>query len=70
LQVQNLIFSEWVLSSYEIPIPPLDEQKHIVTHLNGLSERTRTLEAATQEKLNDLATLKASLLDAAFRGNL
>jgi type I restriction enzyme S subunit len=59
-----------VLSEIEIPIPPLDEQKHIVTHLDALSERIAILESSTQEKLNDLKNLKASLLDAAFKGQL
>lgn len=59
-----------VLSEIKIPLPSLGEQKRIVIHLNALSERTRTLETATQEKLNDLTTLKASLLDAAFKGQL
>jgi len=59
-----------VLSELEIPIPPLDEQKHIVTHLDALSERIAILESSTQEKLNDLKNLKASLLDAAFKGQL
>lgn len=53
-----------------IPLPPLNEQKRIVAKLDALSERTRALEAATQEKLNDLTSLKASLLDAAFKGQL
>ncbi len=59
-----------VLSSIEIPLPPLDEQERIVTHLDSLAERTRALEAATEEKLNYHTALKASLLDTAFRGQL
>ena len=57
-----------VLSDIEIPLPDLNEQNRIVTHLDDLSERTRSLETATQEKLNDLTSFKASLLDAAFKG--
>ncbi|RLA05464.1 MAG: hypothetical protein DRQ47_01140 [Gammaproteobacteria bacterium] len=53
-----------------IPLPSINEQKRIITHLDALSERTRTLETATQEKLNGLIALKASLLDAAFKGQL
>ena len=59
-----------VLSEIEIQLPSLDEQNRIVTHLDALSERTRALEATTEEKLSDLTTLKASLLDAAFKGQL
>jgi type I restriction enzyme S subunit len=54
----------------EIPLAPISEQGRTVSHLDALSELTSVLEAATQEKLNDLTTLKASLLDAAFKGQL
>ncbi len=59
-----------VLSSIEIPLPPIDEQNRITTYLNALAERTSVLEDATEEKLNHLTALKASLLDAAFKGQL
>jgi len=58
------------LKAIKIPVPPIEEQQNIVTHLDALAERTLALGAATQEKLNDLTTLKASLLDAAFKGQL
>ena len=54
----------------EIPLAPIEEQNRIVSHLDALSKRTRALEITTKEKLNDLAALKASLLDAAFKGQL
>ncbi|MDX8406444.1 MAG: restriction endonuclease subunit S [Mariprofundus sp.] len=56
------------LKAIKVPLPPIKEQQQIVSHLNDLSERTRTLEASTQEKINDLTALKASLLNAAFKG--
>jgi type I restriction enzyme S subunit len=62
--------SQKKLNGIVVPIPLLDEQNRIVSHFDALSERTHTLEAATQKKLNDLTTLKASLLDAAFKGQL
>jgi len=58
------------LKAIKVPLPPVKEQQRIVSHLNSLSERTRTLKASTQEKINDLTALKASLLDAAFKGQL
>ncbi len=58
------------LFEYEFSIPSLEEQRQITDSLDALSERTRTLEASTQEKINDLTALKASLLDAAFKGNI
>ena len=58
------------LFGYKFSLPSLQEQRQISDHLDALSKRTRALEAATAEKLNDLTALKASLLDAAFRGHL
>jgi len=63
-------FSIKDLNGLSIPWPPLLVQGKTVTHIDALSERTRTLEATTQEKLNHLTALKASLLDAAFKGQL
>lgn len=51
-------------------LPPLAEQEKIVAHLDAISERTQALEAATTRQIEQLNTLKASLLDAAFRGQL
>jgi len=62
--------SNKALSNLPIFIPSLEKQQCIVADLDSLSERTRTLEASTQEKLTDLNALKASLLDAAFKGGL
>jgi type I restriction enzyme, S subunit len=59
-----------VLKKFRIPLPPMEEQRRIVEHLDGLSERIQTLEKTTRNRLEHLAALKASLLDAAFRGKL
>jgi type I restriction enzyme, S subunit len=66
--VESLKYKEF--QSHSFPIPSIEKQNHIVTHLDALSERIRALETYTQEKLNDLTALKASLLDAAFKGQL
>lgn len=58
------------LFNYMFLLPSIDEQGRIVTHLDALAERTRTLEAETQERLDQFAALKSSLLDTAFRGQL
>jgi len=55
---------------FKFIVPPINKQRWIAAQLDALSERTRTLEASTKEKLNDLTVLKASLLDAAFKGEL
>lgn len=58
------------LSDIEVPVPPLAEQSKIVAQLDAISERTQALTAATSAQLEKLQALKASLLDAAFRGQL
>jgi len=58
------------IKEIKIPLPSLDEQQEIVQHLDALTDRMHTLGITTQEKLTDLNTLKASLLDAAFKGEL
>ncbi|MBN2685654.1 MAG: restriction endonuclease subunit S [Pontiellaceae bacterium] len=62
--------SNKTLANFSIYLPPLEEQQRIVAHLDGLAERIQKLEAATRARLDRLAALKASLLDAAFRGRL
>jgi len=58
------------IKEIKIPLPSLNEQKQVVKHLDALAERTCTLESVTHEKINHLTALKASLLDAAFKGKL
>jgi type I restriction enzyme, S subunit len=59
------------LSAETVMFPNSKEEQHrIVEHLDGLSERIQTLEKTTRNRLAHLAALKASLLDAAFRGKL
>ena len=53
-----------------IPVPPLDEQKIIVSRLDELSSETQRLESLYQHKLTTLAELKQSLLHKAFSGEL
>jgi len=58
------------LSSFGSAASAAPSPMHGMAHLDALFERTHTLEVITQEKIHDLATLKASLLDAAFKGEL
>ena len=53
-----------------LPIPPLTEQRTIVSKLNALSDETRKLETIYQKKLTDLEELKKSILQKAFNGEL
>lgn len=58
------------LRSFPIYIPPLPEQQRIVTQLDALSAETKRLEAIYQQKLDNLAELKQSILQKAFAGEL
>ncbi len=53
-----------------IPLPPLEEQKRIVAHLDSLSEKVHQLEEIYKKQLADCDELKQSLLQKAFEGEL
>lgn len=55
---------------FEIPLPPLPEQRAVVSKLDALSAETKKLEALYRHKLNDLDELKKSVLQKAFNGEL
>ncbi len=55
---------------FPIYLPPLSEQRSIVTKLDDLREKTQRLESVYQRKLAALEALKKSLLHQAFSGNL
>lgn len=58
------------LRTFEIPLPPLEEQKRIVAHLDSLSEKVHQLEEIYTKQISDCDELKQSLLAKAFEGNL
>lgn len=53
-----------------IPIPPLEEQRRIVAHLEAVQEKIRALKAAQAETEEELKRLEQAILDKAFRGEL
>ncbi|MCR5252882.1 MAG: restriction endonuclease subunit S [Treponema sp.] len=53
-----------------VPLPPLEEQKRIVAHLDSLSEKVHQLEEIYTKQLADCDELKQSLLQKAFEGEL
>ena len=59
-----------MLNSILIPFPTEVQQQAIVKRLNYFLSETKKLEAIYQQKLNDLAELKRSLLQKAFKGEL
>ena len=65
-----LHITKGIMESFNVAIPSIEKQVQIAVNLDALYDHTRSLESATQEKLDDLTALKASLLDAAFRGQL
>lgn len=56
--------------SAEIPVPPLNEQRQIVAHLDAVQEKATALEQAQAETDAELRRLEQSILNAAFRGEL
>ena len=58
------------LSSYQIPLPPLAEQKEIVRRVEKLLANVDKLEAAYKQHSQKLNTLNQSILAKAFRGEL
>ena len=63
-------FNQASLNKLEIPLPPLEEQKRIVAHLDSLSEKVHQLEEIYTKQLADCDELKQSLLQKAFEGEL
>ena len=53
-----------------IPLPPLEEQKRIVAHLDSLSEKVHQLEEIYTKQLADCDELKQAYLQKAFEGEL
>ena len=56
--------------NYNIPIPPLTEQKQITERLDYLSQKTTALQETYCKKIQNLIELKNSLLKQAFQGEL
>lgn len=53
-----------------IPLPSINEQKHLVQKLNALSKQTQKLQDNYKQKINDLEELKKTVLQKAFNGEL
>ncbi|MBU3012267.1 restriction endonuclease subunit S [Polaribacter vadi] len=58
------------LEEWKIPVPELSIQKKQIKRIVQIQEETKSLETSIQEKLNHLKSLKSSLLDQAFKGEL
>jgi len=53
-----------------IPLPPLEEQKRIVAHLQEVQEKIKALKEAQDQTEEKLKRLEQAILDKAFRGEL
>ncbi|MCZ2123502.1 MAG: restriction endonuclease subunit S [Anaerolineales bacterium] len=51
-----------IISKFEIPLPPLAEQRAIVQRLDGLARETRRLEEVYRQKVEDVEELRKSIL--------
>lgn len=58
------------LEQYDIVIPPLDIQEKVVNKIKGLQDNLTKLQNEQNDKLNNLKSLKDSVLDKAFKGEL
>lgn len=55
-----------IISKFEIPLPPLEEQRAIVKRLDGLAKETKQLELIYEQKIADVEELKKSVLRKVF----
>jgi len=53
-----------------IPLPPLEEQRRIVAHLQAVQEKIKALKEAQAAKEAELKRLEQAILEKAFRGEL
>jgi len=58
------------LEKTEIPLPPLSEQKKIVSYLDTLRKKVEKLKKLQAETATDLTELRASILSKAMKGEL
>lgn len=66
--ISNL--NQKILGDFEVPLPPLSEQKRIVEQLDSLSEKVRSLEEIYTKQLANCDELKQAFLAKAFNGKL
>ena len=58
------------IQNFSVSYPSIPEQQRIVAQLDTLASETKRLEAIYQQKLDNLAALKQSILQKAFAGEL
>jgi len=58
------------LQKISIPLPPLEEQRRIVAHLEAVQEKIKALKEAQVATEAELKRLEQAILEKAFRGEL
>jgi type I restriction enzyme S subunit len=58
------------LKEFLVPLPPLEEQRRIVAHLEAVQERLKALKEAQAATEAELKRLEQAILEKAFRGEL
>ncbi len=58
------------LFNYEIPVPSIEVQENVIKYFASQTTKLAQLNNRLEERLVELKALKASLLDAAFKGEL
>ena len=58
------------LANIRVPIAPVEEQRHIVAHVDDLQARIDSLKQLQAETATELDALLPSVLDKAFNGNV
>ena len=58
------------LKEIQIPIPSLKKQKEIVSYLDQVFEKNKTMKQGFERQIQTLEELKQSLLKDAFEGRL
>jgi type I restriction enzyme S subunit len=62
--------SQSIIKDWAVSVPPIEEQNRLVTMSDNHQERMRLLEAQITEAQNLLTTLRRSMLNFAFTGQL
>lgn len=66
----QLNLSGTIISKFIINIPSVDEQSEIITILDSLFEKEQRIKEAAEQVIDQIDTIKKSILSRAFRGEL
>ena len=57
-------------SNLQIPLPPLSEQKRIITYLDNIQQKAQALQRLQEETEKEVEKVREAILHKAFRGEL